>query len=643
MLKEKLIKRVLMVFCLMLVLSIGVVALFIAAAKHHNLMILAATSEHSVSDREPIIHKNVYILSNSSEEISFLTKEGVIDMSLSLPVEENIAGQVADISSIGDLVTSITVKTSRITGSVINVTEDSIEIREYGVIKVSEDFNIFVMDDANEVKNNKEMLLGYEDVEFVICDDMLQAAIPKNRIADNVRVLLTTTGFTSPYHEQVKISGEEDFTVTRPDGTEFGEGNYAKDVEVTFDNSLLNEGESVVVECEGGKIGVLNIERNSETPYYRGRIIVTNTANGFTIINELSVESYLYGVLPSEMPASYPHEALKAQAICARSFVYKQMAGSSYEAFGAHVDDSTNCQVYNNQKESDSIIKAVDETCGEVLMGDGEILKTYYYSTSCGSGAGTEEVWAGDENVFYNSGLYLSDNSVSDETQQVFAVVMPDGFSVDMLEKTSLSEEKAFRDFIDAECVTYTFDNITVKETIKSYDSEYPWYRWSLNENISDYSKVINDRLAETISTFGNKILVLEKGEYVEKEISSIGEIKDIQVTKIGESGIVMELVITGTEHTIKVSMQSAVRQLLAPTGLTVKLSDGTKNTGMSLLPSGFFYVDVAEGKVIINGGGYGHGVGMSQNGAKAMAEAGLGYADILAQYFPGCTVYKNN
>lgn len=641
--REKFIKRVLLVTCLGLIAAIGITALLIASVKHHRVMIVAATAEHSVKDRGLTEYVNVYILSNDGENVSFLCREGTKNMKLSSPVSEDISGQVADISFVGELVTAITVKTSRISGTVLNVNEDSVEIKEYGKISISEDFNIFILEDDKEIKTNCEMLLGYENVEFVICDDMLQAAFPENRMADNVRVILNNTGFSSLYHDEVKIAGSEAITASYSDGTPYGDGSYEKGSEVCFEKSSLQNGESVVIECDGGKIGVLSIERNGEVPYYRGKMIVTGTEDGLTIINELPVESYLYGVIPSEMPSSYPEEALKAQAVCARSFVYKQMAGSSYEGLGAHVDDSTSCQVYNNQAESESVINAVDATCGEVLMGDGEILKTYYYSTSCGSGAGIDEVWAGDESAFYRSVLYLTDETVSEQAQEVFAVVMKDGFSFEKLEQVPLSDEDAFRDFIDAECITYRYEGITVRETIRTYDSGFGWYRWSLNESCEDYSEAVNSRLEDTIKAFGSKILVYENGSYVEKSIGSVGKIQNIEVTGRGSSGIVTELIITGSEYTIKVQMQSAIRQLLAPTGLTVKLSDGTKNTGMNLLPSGFFYVDVADGKVIINGGGYGHGVGLSQNGAKTMAEAGLLYTDILSEYFPGSTLYKNS
>ena len=68
------------------------------------------------------------------------------------------------------------------------------------------------------------------------------------------------------------------------------------------------------------------------------------------MINELSMESYLCGVVPSEMPASYELEALKAQAVCARSYARRQMESYGYPEYEAHVNDSTDFQVYNNSQ-----------------------------------------------------------------------------------------------------------------------------------------------------------------------------------------------------------------------------------------------------------------------------------------------------
>ncbi len=106
------------------------------------------------------------------------------------------------------------------------------------------------------------------------------------------------------------------------------------------------------------------------------------------MVNELLLEEYLYAVVPSEMPASYPLEALKAQAVCARTYAYARILHAGLPEYGAHVDDSTSYQVYNNILENAQTTKAVRETKGELLYYGEELADTYYYSTSCGYGTG---------------------------------------------------------------------------------------------------------------------------------------------------------------------------------------------------------------------------------------------------------------
>ena len=72
-----------------------------------------------------------------------------------------------------------------------------------------------------------------------------------------------------------------------------------------------------------------------------------HSEQGYTVVNKISLEDYICGVPPSEMPEKFHVEALKAQAICARSYACMQMVKGDYAALGAHVDDSTNYQVYN--------------------------------------------------------------------------------------------------------------------------------------------------------------------------------------------------------------------------------------------------------------------------------------------------------
>ena len=99
------------------------------------------------------------------------------------------------------------------------------------------------------------------------------------------------------------------------------------------------------------------------------------------LINELALEEYLYAVVPSEMPTYYGIEALKVQAVCARSYAYRHLLANSLSRYGAHVDDSVSYQVYNNIPENEESVLAVKDTYGRVIEYEGEIITAYYFST----------------------------------------------------------------------------------------------------------------------------------------------------------------------------------------------------------------------------------------------------------------------
>ncbi len=106
---------------------------------------------------------------------------------------------------------------------------------------------------------------------------------------------------------------------------------------------------------------------------------------GLVLINELYLEDYLKKVVPSEMPASYEKEALKARQ-CVPGLMPTPDPGNAYGQYGAHVDDSTNFQVYNNISTSERTDQAVNETCGQMLFYNDKPIEAFYYSTSCGHG-----------------------------------------------------------------------------------------------------------------------------------------------------------------------------------------------------------------------------------------------------------------
>jgi stage II sporulation protein D len=125
---------------------------------------------------------------------------------------------------------------------------------------------------------------------------------------------------------------------------------------------------------------------------YRGRLVLSRTGRAVLVVNSVAIEPYLYGVVPSEMPASWPAEALKAQAVVARSYALKSRRPGA--AFDVYAD--VRSQVYRGVlAETAASNAAVKGTRGHVVTAGGDIAQTFFFSTSGGRTASNEEAFGG--------------------------------------------------------------------------------------------------------------------------------------------------------------------------------------------------------------------------------------------------------
>lgn len=460
---------------------------------------------------------------------------------------------------------------------------------------------------------------------------------------ETIRVLIQNSDYQGIFHKEVKLSCDTEWEL-----------HYGLDGELTEKHAggeelLLDENSAWFTECarivlspaeDGGKISLLSVNRSQGTPAYRGSMEIRKTGQGFVVINELPVEEYLYGVVPSEMPVSYPMEALKAQAICARTYVYAHLESPGYGEYGAHVDDSTGYQVYNNTAEKEEAMQAVQETKGEVVRLNGELVDTYYYSTSCGFGA-DERVWNPGEEKKVS---YLTAVSISETAMQ----------------QDQNSAEIPGTEYFTAQdmCRGDYFHEFLHNPPETDFERQEPWYRWSITVESLDtesLQKVLKERqeaepdriLVEKSSNAGNAgSNAGNAGGNAEAagEWEDIGRIMDISIGKRGDGGIAESLVIKGEKKTVTVLSQYNIRAVLCAGGVTAVRQDGSKVELKMLLPSAFFEIEsVKEGENMIGyklyGGGYGHGAGMSQNAARHMAEKGYTTADILLFFYRDCKI----
>ena len=559
--------------------------------------------------------ENVWIIDGKEKSVSVFINGVERTFQTENVLAEEITSVVGDLIISNQKVTKVSVKPNRISGKVLAATKEYIEIEDYGKIYVEDNYRIYKIFGDVESKVSNAVLVGYTVTDFVVSNDKISAALIKESAkAENIRVLLKTTGFKDIFHSKVVLTSNEPFTISY--GKKTKKYDAKEQVTIKPTSKMLEEGRLRVKTTDTGKITVSSIERSYGIPSYRGSLEIVSYEQGLTIVNELPLEEYLYSVVPSEMPTSYGKEALKVQAVCARSYAYNQLLTNQYSGYGAHVDDSTSFQVYNNVEENESSIEAVRDTYGKVLDYDGEVITAYYFSTSCGYTSSASEVWMNNTPLEYLTGKLQVDE---DKTKEL-----------------DLTEDKKFRDFI-------------INDDYETYDSDFAWYRWQTKVSLEDLKSTIDAKLQTRYNANSRLILTLVAGKYVSTPINTVGNIKSITITKRATGGVATEVIIKGSKNTVKVISEYNIRILLSPSGNDVVRKDDSKVSNMSLLPSAFIIIDeiTKDDKLTgykIRGGGYGHGVGMSQNGVKAMVEDGFKYEEILEHYYTGvniASIYK--
>ena len=211
--------------------------------------------------------------------------------------------------------------------------------------------------------------------------------------------------------------------------------------------------------------------------------------------------------------------------------------------------------------------------------------------------------------------------------------------------------------FIRDEVIRMEVDGKRLEKKVNTYDSGFSWYRWQVTLGAELLSNQMDRLLAAQIAASPEDVLTLVshegnfttpsgteiKGTYGKAAITTLGRIQSIEPVTRAKSGMLTEILIRGTANTILVRNQTNIRTLLAPLNTTVFLANDVTVDGFSLMPSAFFYVEAGsrDGETVFRfcGGGYGHGVGMSQNGVKSLAQAGYTYEGILKHYYKGVTL----
>ena len=427
--------------------------------------------------------------------------------------------------------------------------------------------------------------------------------------SQTIRVCIMNDGFISEEHQSISMCSDEAWHLTFKDRTvQYPSGEI---VEFTADD-FAEDGDlaEITVENEGA-VTVHSLNRSCGHPAYQGRLRIVRAGKKLYLINILPVEDYLKGVVPSEMPASYHSEALKAQAVCARSYALAALQHPKYDF--ADLNDSTSSQVYMNQATDERTDWAVQSTAGEVLTWQQQIATAKYFSTSCGSLSSDVDVWGYPDTTHELS--YMTPRL---ETETPMS--------------PELETEQAFMDFI------------LHPESGKYIEEADPWFRWQTVLSLSNIRSNIAEMFSKRMAADPKRFTVLSSDGAVHAE-----DITQMEVVKRASSGLLQKIKFIGKNQELTVSGEYNIRCLLAPSeDVSVILQDKSTRNGMTLLPSGYFYPEAMteNGEItgyMLYGGGFGHGAGLSQNGASVLAEKGYDYKEILQYFFKDINITNVN
>lgn len=309
-----------------------------------------------------------------------------------------------------------------------------------------------------------------------------------------------------------------------------------KDTQENYNRTLNLDFQSLNIEY----INPSEVDTNlmfANDKWYRGQITVFLSKNnsfiksGFTIVNNVELERYLMGVVPSEMPSKWHPEALKTQAVCARTYTLANL--NRRADLGYDVKNNTEDQVYLGYKnEKPETNAAIAATYGKVVTDyNNRVINAYYSSSAGGYTDSIEDIWG----------------------------LSPKAYLVPR----------------------------------KDFDQESPHYEWNREFSQDD----ISDKLA----TF------------------KVGRVLGMTILDRTVAHRVKKAVVIGTESNVQLTGEE-IRHRLA-------------------LPSTKFNIGFKEGKMKFAGRGFGHGIGLSQYGSKALAEQGVEYSNILKHYYPNTKI----
>ena len=414
-------------------------------------------------------------------------------------------------------------------------------------------------------------------------------------------------------------------TLKSPDGFIIVKGNNKgwKETEYTTDSKTLTitasggqavmtdeNGNTILSSLGGGGYVAMSAAEDPEDRLitingskYRDGATATVTGGKLNVINVVELEHYVRGVVANEMGYSYPLEALKAQAIAARSYGYKSI--NKHKNYGIDLCTTQDCQVYRGYvSEHDTTDEACKQTEGQVLLYDGKIVETYYYAYSGGATLNSEDVWSaalgycrGRVDEYYSDYKWAVHYTMQELTDELVSRGKNIG------DVTSVQVTRRHSTGAVAE-VTFVGTKGTAKYTKSSILSVL---------GLKSFMFAMND--SQFVWSKDGQAVVTDASESVLGANSTGDDLSTVYV--IGADGDVVK---------------SSASDIRITNGTMTSMPQGKVSAGWTDDP-------VRSSVVYIAGSGWGHGVGMPQTSARNMAQLGFNCEQILKYYYQGTEI----
>ena len=417
-------------------------------------------------------------------------------------------------------------------------------------------------------------------------------------------------------------------------GTVVGTSSYGMSVVKTGTNQILFQ-----YDCgQSGRLAIMpDVTGAGETrtwfdgyKYRGGFQYHRQTGGNLTVVNVVELEDYVNGVVCYEMGREWPLEALKAQALCARTYVLKNL--NKHNSYGFDICTTASCQVYHGMGSlrsdfgpTEVSMRAVAETSGQVIKYNGRLAETFYSSSFGGASEDAQNVWGTDTVSEYP---YLRG--------------VEDPYEADLNDRNAMSPWT----------VSYTSAQLTqqlqkyglgVGTSVKSLDLTYSKLgnviqtvvRWSNGQSSTISASNIRSRF--DVRSIRFTVNGAGTGEGTAVTPPATGGIGSMSINGSGTAdSLEGKYAISGSGSLGQISGDPYV---ISGTGSVSALDSRNPSGDTAPVQPGGGTVSVSGNTYTFSGGGWGHQVGMSQYGANAMARRGFTGSEIITFYFPGVQI----